>query len=455
LIRRLVHTQEPAHVEPAGSFRARLLIIIGWGNLKNWYKLDNAAKLFSNVAGRKNSSVFRIAVVMREEIDGSVLQKAVDHIYGRFPMFFTRMRSGVFWNYMDELEPGFKVVKENVYPCGAIDAKNNGGYMLKILYYHKRISFEVFHSLTDGSGAVEFVKTLVYYYLCFMGKVISPENKLLLAEDGVGLYESEDSYSKYCEGLPGKTEKNKDSYKIIGTSFGLYGNNITTGIMSAHALNMLTKAHGTTITPYLVAVLIQSIYQSRIKSGKNKSIVVAIPVNLRKLFPSKTLRNFSCVVNLGYNPMKGMDLADVIRDLTAQLKVKTEKQYLQRNISNNVRYEQNIAVKFAPLFVKRVFIRVGFDMFGERKKTITFSNVGNIIIPSDMSPHIKYFEANIYPTKKRPINCAVCSVDDKLAISFSRTIIEPDIIRCFFSFITNEAGLDVALYSNDWGVKDE
>ncbi|MDR1893596.1 MAG: hypothetical protein LBQ61_02735 [Spirochaetales bacterium] len=425
------------------------------GNLKNWYKLDNAAKLFSNVASRKNSSVFRIAVVMQEEVDGSILQKAVDHIYARFPMFFTRMRSGVFWNYMDELGHSFKVVEESGYPCGMIDAKNNNGYMLKILYYYKRISFEAFHSLTDGSGAVEFVKTLVYYYLCFMGKAISPENKILLAEDGVSLDESEDSYSKYCEGLPGKTEKNKNSYKITGTSFSLHGNNITTGIMSAQALNGLAKAHGTTITPYLAAVLVQSIYQSRIKPGNNKSIVVAIPVNLRNLFPSKTMRNFSCVVNLDYNPAKGMDLADIIGDLTARLKEKTKKQCLQRNISNNVRYEQNIAVKFVPLFVKRVFIRFCFDMLGENKKTITLSNVGNITTPADMSPHIKYFEATLYPTQKRPLSCAVCSVDDKLSINFSRTIVEPDIIRRFFSFFANEAGLDVVLYSNDWGIKNE
>lgn len=430
------------------------------GNLKNWYKLDNAAKLFPSVANRKNSSVFRISVVMQEEVDGSVLQKAVNHIYGRFPIFFTRMRRGVFWNYMDELEHNFKVVEESGFPCGTIDMKNNDGYMLKIFYYHKRISFEAFHSLTDGSGGIEFVKTLVYYYLCFMGKEIPPDNKLLLTEDGVSLYESEDSFTKYYKGFPDKTEKKKDdelsyeAYKITGTPFDLYGNNITTGIMSAHELNAVAKAQGTTITPYLAAVLIRSIHKSGIKRGNKKPIVVAIPVNLRKFFPSKTLRNFFSVINLDYDLNRSMDLADVIDELTAQLKAKTEKQFLQKNISDNVRYEQNVA-KFVPLFIKRVFIRLGFDMLGERRKTITLTNVGNITIPTDMSPHVKYFEAIIYPTQKSPINCAVCSVDDKLAISFSRTIMEPDIIRCFFSFLANEAGVDVVLYSNNWGLTDE
>jgi NRPS condensation-like uncharacterized protein len=339
--------------------------------------------------------------------------------------------------------------------------KNNDGYMLKIFYYHKRISVEAFHSLTDGSGGIEFVKTLVYYYLYFMGKEISPENKLLLTEDGVSLYESEDSFTKYYEELPDKTEPDKgdelsyEAYKITGTPFDLHGNNITTGIMSSHALNALAKAQGTTITPYLAAVLMQSIYKSGIKPGNKKPIVVAIPVNLRKLFPSKTLRNFFSVINLAYDPSRGMDLADVIGELTAQLKAKTEKQCLQKNISDNVRYEQNVITKFVPLFVKRVIIRFGFDVLGEKKKTITLTNVGNVSIPTDMSRHVKYFEANIYPTPKSPINCAVCSVDDKLAISFSRAIIEPDIIRCFFSFLANEAGLDVVLYSNDWGLTDE
>ena len=421
-----------------------------------WYKLDNAAKVFPSVTSMKNSSVFRVSAVLKEKVDPDILQKAVDNIYDRFPILTVRLRRGVFWNYLDANKQKLLVEEERWYPCYPIHARLNNGYLIKIIYHKNRVSVEVFHSLTDGIGAIEFLKSLLYYYFIFSKKEIQPDGFILLADDDVKPSDNEDSFRDYYQQSKSKLGKNKDSYKIKGTSFESFGNNVVHGIVSASKLNEVARQKGGTITAYLTALLIYSIYQTRIKYDRSKRpAVVAIPVNLRKVFPSRTLRNFFGVVNIGAEVSKQTTFDALILKVNESLKDKTQKEYLQEIISGNVRLERYMAARFVPLFIKNIFVILGYNLLGENKKTISFSNCGNILLPQEMYDGIEYFESVLYSTPKSPINCSVCSVNDKLTITFTRTIEETDILKYFFSYLSGNAGLDVLIYSNSWGENND
>lgn len=425
--------------------------------MSDWYRLDNAAKVFPPVSDERNSSVYRLGVVLHEEIDGEILQKATDHVYTRYPMLFLRLRSGVFWNYLDENRQAFSVEEERFYPCASIDAKENNGYLLKIYYYHHRISLEAYHSLTDGTGAFELLKSLVYYYLIFSGKTIDPAGKIKLVEDGASFHEEQDSFASYYEDVPPAPERKPapDAYRIRGAEFEPYGHNITTGVIDAKALAALAKSHGATITSYLVSLLIYTIHEVRLKYSNNRRpVVVAVPVSLRGAFPSETLRNFFCLVNVEYLPQPGVTLEEIIAEVTAQLREKTQKDNLKRIMAGNAKLERNMASRLVPLFLKRLGIKFGFNFFGEVKKTLTFSNLGIIDIPPEMAPFVKYFEVNLYPTPKSPVNVSACSVDGKLTLCFSRSIEEADIVRHMLTHLSTVDGLEVGIYTNNWGMGD-
>jgi len=428
--------------------------------LNRWYKLDNAAKLFPPVTSEKNSSVFRVSAVLTDEIDKEILQKTVDYVYDRFPMMFVRMRRGVFWHYFDNNWDKFRIQEEKDFPCGTMNPYENNGYLLKILYYNKRISIEVFHSLTDGGGAVELLKTILFYYFNFLcdnnDNCIDSEGKIILIDDGVSADNMEDSFIINYKKVDYHKQKLKRSFKVRGTPFETYGNNVITGIVSADELNKLAKTKNATITSYIVSLLIYAIYMARQKYTRDKNpIMVSVPVNLRKSFPSKTLRNFFVVVKVGMTVDKTTKIDDIIEEITKQLKTKTEKPALQELIAQNMKLEKRIYSRFVPLFLKKIVIMIAFNIMGETKKTITVSNIGNISIPSGFSSKINLMEAILYPTPRSPVNCAICSANDKLAISFSRTIIEADIIKYFMNYLSENGGLAVDIYSNDWGSKFE
>lgn len=426
--------------------------------MNNWYKLDNAAKLFPSVTNIKNSSVFRVSAVLTEAVDKEVLQKTIDYVHGRFPTLFVKMHKGVFWDYFDNNDNRFLIQEEADFPCGSINQIENNGYFIRILYFNNRISVEIFHSLTDGGGAIEFLKTVLFYYFNFLDNNIDSEGKIILIDDGVSADYMEDSFFQYYknyenhENLKSSGKKLKSSFRIKGTPFETYGNNVITGVVSAQELNKIAKSKNATITSYLASLLIYSIYMANQKYINDKHpIILCVPVNLRKAFPSKTLRNFFAVVNIGTNVNNATKLEDIIYEISRQLKEKTEKSALQELISNNMKFENIIYSRFMPLFLKKIFIAIGFNVMGEIKKSITLSNIGNISVPEKLASKVSLIEMVLYPTPKSPVNCGVCSVNDKLAISFSRTIIETDIIRYFLNYLSENDGLDTAVYSNEWG----
>lgn len=424
--------------------------------MNRWYKLDNAAKIFPSVTSTKNSSVYRMSAVLTEEIDPQILQKAVDCLYDRYPTMFVRLRRGVFWNYLDENINRFYVTEEKDYPCGDINPRNNNGFMIKVLYYKCKISIEVFHSLADGGGAIEFLKSILFYYLQFSGKDVDDEGKVILANPPASQADVEDAFLHYYNHNAQKTEVQKQAYRIKGNLFQSYGVNVISGTTDAKKLNAAAKSHNTTITGYVTSALIYSIYQSRQKfENNNHPIVVTVPVSLRKTFPSRTLRNFFVTANVGTVVTPSSTFEDVVNSITEELKKQTQKEYLDGLIANNVKIEKNFAAKVVPLFIKNIFMPLGFNFFGEIKKTITVSNLGNIVLPESVKSFVKKTEVILYPTQKSPINCGLCSTNNVLSITFARTIEEKDIIRYFFSFLAENDNLDITVSTNDWGRNDD
>ncbi len=420
--------------------------------MERWFKIDNAGKVFRSVSKESNTSIFRVSIILNEPVHEELLQNALDIVLKRFPTLSVKLQKGVFWDYLAHNDQKLLVQKEERYPCYPLQANENNGYLLRVLYFNCRISAEIFHSLTDGSGAVEFLKTLVYQYLCLEDKDVENDGLLLHPDDLPNKYEMEDSFDKYYQAIPTKRVTETEAFHIEGTPLEPFGNNVIHGVMSASQLNSIAKKESSTITEYLTSALIYSIYTENMRYGiYNKPIRVTVPVNLRKIFPSRTLRNFFTVVNVGVSPSESLNFESILSEISLQLRGKLDKDNLKGIMASNIKLEKILVARFIPVFLKNIAIRYGFENFGENAKTITLSNLGNIRLPYSMSKYVNQTEAIIYPTDKSPINCGICSVNDNLTVTFSRTILEANIIRSFFSFLAQNSDLEIKVYTNNWG----
>lgn len=424
--------------------------------MDRWYKIDNTGKVFHAVTDNSNSSVYRVAIIMKKCVNSQVLQEALDIVTKRFPTLAVKPRKGIFWDFLEQNDKPLLVQEEKRYPCYPINPKNNNDYLVRVLYYQHRISVEIFHSLTDGYGAVEFLKSLIYQYLILQGEEIADVHDVLSPNVVPNKYEIEDSFEKYFQSYrqPQSHEQTETALQIKGTPFEPSGVNVIHGVMQASKVNKFAKQMGSSVTELISAIFIHAIYSETMKYGLyNEKIIIALPVNLRRQFPSLTLRNFFSVCNVGSYVNDETTLEKIIETVSMQLREKTEKQALQGEIDRYMQFQKKLSARLTPLRLKYSAMRYGFYHFGEKSKTTTISNLGNIKLSESMKPHVERMEVVLYPTKKSPINCGICTLNDKLTITFARSIFETEIIKSFFTQLMNLTGQDIEISSNEWGEK--
>lgn len=412
--------------------------------MKNsWYKLDNSANLFPAVANSKNSSVFRVSMILDQTIDGEQLQNASMKVFECYPMYMVELRKGLFWNYLNSLDEPIQVSLECDYPCKPFDFEYSRD-LIRILYGNNRISVEVFHTLTDGTGATEFLKSLVFFYLegdDAQGKVRTT--------DSLNRNDYEDSYLKNYRPHFNVKKKLPFAYHIQGYPYANGGNGAIHGHLKVDEIHKLSKSLGVSITTLLTATLIEAIAIETDQS-KGKPIVVSIPVNLRKHFDSKTLSNFFGVANIGVVWEETLTSDEVIESVKEQLQFELSPNSLQSIITNNVAYEKIPGAAFVPLALKNRIISLGSFFLGENTKTVTLSNIGIVDMPDTMKAHILGMEALLYPTKKSPINCGVITYGNQMTVSFINRNTDNAVIRRFFRLLSQNYELNVSVYANEW-----
>ncbi len=422
------------------------------------HKLDLAGKLFPAVQSKNNSSVFRVAVVLREPVDAHALQLALNMIYERYSLFFLRIRKGVFWHYFDKNPLHFRVEEERRSPCESIAAYENRGHIMKILYHHHRLSVEAFHAIADGTAVMEFLQSLLYYYVCIKYGEVPHEGKVRLFHEIEQA--SEDSFARHFKSSRNapkpRNAKEENSFRLQGKRYWKRGHSVVTAVLPLSPLKAYCKERGYTITALMTATMITAIYRAQQeKSARRGPIVIAGLVNLRKLFPSRTLKNFFGVVNVGYDMTKNPSFESLLASVQEQLKLTGDATHLEQLSGEKAKLSANVFAVHTPLILKNMVMPVGFHFMAELKKTMTISNVGATDFPAGVKAHILHAEILLYPTAKSPLGCAMCSFDERLTISFTRSITDNSVLRHFFALLQERTGVQPALYSNDWGERHE
>ena len=417
-----------------------------------WTRLDNAALIFPAVRQQNWTNAFRVSVTLREEVDPIVLQQAVVDLMPRFPSLYVRLRTGVFWYYLEEVAQPPTVRPDYAYPLTHMGAKELRTCCLRVLYHQNRIAAEFFHSLTDGSGGIVYLKTLAARYLTLRyGADIPAESGVLDWRETPRPEELEDSFLKYS-GKVAMSRQEPNSYRLRGNREPDGFLHLTTGIVDTQTLLDAAHRYDATVTAFLAAVMaksILSIQTQRRYLGRLKPVKITIPVDLRRLYGSSTLRNFALTINPGVDPMLGhYTLRELCGIFTRQLALEATPKQMAARIAANVQPQQLTPLKLAPLFVKNLAMRMVYADIGERKGCLNVSNLGNITLPAEMQPYVERMEFIIGVQKTYPNNCSVASCGGVTCINMIRSIRESELERQFFSRLV-ELGILVTIESNE------
>lgn len=420
-----------------------------------WMRLDNAAKIYPAARRSSWSNVFRLSATLKDDIDCDVLATALDVTVRRFPSMAVRLRRGVFWYYLEQLSAPPEILEDYSYPLTRMSNKETSRCAVRVLVYNRRIALEIFHSLTDGTGALIFLKTLVAEYIQQKYSLhISNINGVLSRLEEPSKGELEDSFQKYA-GAVSSSRKERTAYHITGTPEENGYLNVTS--FSLDSAEVLSKAHerGVTLTAYLAAVMMMALVrhqrESTSKRDKKRPIKVLLPVNLRRIMPSCSLRNFALYTTPEILPELGeYTLDEVCKIVANHMALDITPKQMSMKIAANIKSERNLIVRIMPLFIKNIVMRAVFDAVGERKSCLSLSNLGDVKLPEEMRPYVDRFDFILGVQASAPYNCGVISYNGRLIVNFIRNIKQSALERHFYEVLRDD-GVSIEVQTNGRG----
>lgn len=393
------------------------------------FEIDHSAKFYPIMSTKKAQSLFRIYAIMNETVDKDKLQIALNDVLPRFEAYKVRLKKGYAWHFFEYNDAPCKVFAEETL-LKPINPDDTNGYWFRVSALGNKIVLEIFHALADGNGALAFLKSIVKRYRELLGVEVDDEGTIDW-QSQPHQEETEDSFEKNYKPISFgqmnlKALAGKVPHRIKGT-LSKDGYEVSEGVADSADILKKAKEIGVSFTAYIAGVLAFSIE----KTCKNKvPIAVMIPVNLRALYPSKTMRNFVTFVRVIFAPSSFESVEACAIEAQRQIKVLTAKDKLDAFISTTVKAQRNWILKVVPLFLKTAILRLG-RLFMRSRQTIIFSNLGNVVSPQSMG--VERYVLNMNVSKNNTQNLGAITTNGKTTLAFTRAIKETSLPREFFA----------------------
>lgn len=416
----------------------------------HYYKLDNAAIIMPSVSNSEDTFLFRLSATLDHPIEYRRMSDSLSLISRRFPYFTVELKRGVFWYYFQPLHKIPRLETDSSSPCMNFNLHKHGQFPFRVRVQGNRIACEFNHSLTDGTGGMTFLKSLLAEYFRQGGIESTPQPDIFSPGSSVNQEEVEDAYQRfYQKGYPGPAPLPRafhiDSSRLDHTY------RITSASMLLADLLKAAKARNASLTELLVAAQLEAYLtlwidtrrSSRKKIGNN--IAIEVPVNVRKFYPTQTLRNFSLYVMICLDPRLGNwtfdELVTYVRNV---MRIENDERMIARQIARNAGSMRSLCVRLVPLFIKDFFGRLFFVKFGQSGITSFISNLGAVNMPPEIASHIKRFDFIPAPSNDTRTNSSFLSWQDTVYFNFGSRVKSREIERRFFTRIAS-LGIPVTL----------
>ncbi len=361
---------------------------------QDWYRLDNVAKVFLANHNKRDTRVMRVSCTLNESINPNYLQEALDSTMLLLPEFQVRIRRGLFWHYIEQTDIRAMVSEDKDRACPILYGNNYRGMLhFKVTYLGNRINIDMFHALSDGTGALRFIKQLTLNYL----KLAHPGKFDEVSLDGGGSHDDRyrNSYAQFYENTDGAIPKNilnkkKKAYHIASKTLPYDQLQFFEIHFETDKLLKRAKEYGVTLTSYIGAELMIAINKDRSSSSKRKPITITLPVNLRNYYPSETMRNFFNNVDVTHE-FDGTETVETLSKLfDEKLKSSVAPEAIHKQMNRYESMERLLFTRMVPLIIKQPVVKY-FSKKEGKTVTAVLSNLGPQKVPEEIRDYIQYF----------------------------------------------------------------
>jgi len=401
---------------------------------ENWYRVDNVSKVFLATHNDRDTRTLRVSCTLKEKISPDILREALKKSVRPGSILQVRIRRGIFWNYIEPTDTVPEICEEHERPCPVLYGKNHKGILhYSVTYFNRRINLEIFHALTDGTGALEFLNTIVINYL----KLIYPE-KLSDLSAGSGTAESElaqDSFDKFYEkNSEDNISGGRKAYHIRGLRLPYDQLQFFRVSVSSQELKKLAKENGAGITGFISAKLMMAIYRDMPAIKRHLPVTVSIPVNLRNYYDSETGRNFFNSVSVSHIFTGNETVSELAGKFDKSLKESLQPEHIRQQMNHYQKIERIMALRMVPLFIKQPVIRF-FAKNEAKNVSAVVSNLGIVKVPEEIN---EYVDEYAVLCSHSDFYMSLATFGDRTVMGITSGIRNTNVIRNFISGLAKD-----------------
>lgn len=415
--------------------------------------LDNSALIYPPTEAVYNSNTFRISMDLSLTIKKEILEQALYDVLDRCSYAKISLHAGFFWYYLSPNPKQPIVHPEGSYPSGRFVFKENNGYLFKVLYSEHRIALECFHALTDGSGAMAYLKLLIERYC----------HHALIADfqfPGGLQYKARSSVQEFSDPFQHLYDKNLPSYPKISKAYHRKGEGsiddrvkVISASIPTKQIKERAKMRGITIGEYLSSVYLHVLEQLQIQEVPNqkhrKPIRLSVPMNLRKIFGYETMRNFTLFAVIGIEPALGFyTFEEIAKEVHLQMALCQDRKRLLSQIRRNVGGERAPLIRFAPNLLKNPLFKLLSDYLGDDQYSGIITNLGQFELPPALESLVCRADFHLSPGLLNKVALAVIGYRETIVVNFSSFLNnDTELERLFCTFLV-EDGIEVTVSTN-------
>lgn len=399
-----------------------------------WFPLDDAAKIYPLSMRPGKMAVFRLSIYLRQPVVPELLQMALTFTVKRFPSFATTVKSGFFWHYLDTAKTRFAVEPDGSIPCQPLDVSRSGSASFRVLYHDNRISVEFFHILTDGTGGMVFLKTLAGTYLRLKGVSVPCTAGVLDPDDAPRPGETENAFAAQETENTGSGFVDHPAVQLSGSLVRQRPCQVLHFNMEAESLLAAAKQRGATVTAYLLTLMFLAGQYATDETEGEMSIQV--PVNMRKFYPSNTLRNFALYGSVRLPLGQITTAEDILPEVSRQLREKTGQEAMAemlratRVLVNTIRY--------IPLVVKAPAARLVYGFLGDKIFSNTLSNLGVVELPEELAAEVTHMDFVLGTALTNRASCSLVTCCGVATLSIAKMTADPSFEERLYALLCRD-----------------
>jgi NRPS condensation-like uncharacterized protein len=360
----------------------------------------------------------------------------------------------LFWHYLEFNNKPPRIQPEEEIPCTAFALTRKNEPLYRVLVRANRISVEFVHILTDGSGALEYLKSLIYTYLKLTGNSIKTSEGVILPDSPISEDEFEDSFNRFFRKLPPPAKISKAWHLPFRLNEKPRLRVLLTEMNVVEILE-LSRSKKVSLTEYMVAVYLFSLQKIYLTEKDNKAkqkfdvLRIEVPVNMRNKLPSRTMRNFSLFVTPEIDLRLGIYTFDeILKNVHHYIQTGSDIKQISRFMSSNVSHEKLLLIRILPLFIKRLAIAAFYRGLGSKKCSGIFTNLGLIRLPEKMEELVDSIHIVPPPTNTRvKVSCAVISYKDKIRMCFNNITESNELERTILKHLS-DSGVHIKILND-------